>query len=68
MAAQKNKSRLPSIPWFYATRSLGVLFMLYGLLVDHSPDRATIILIGGGLVGYDRVKRSDAPKSAHNEE
>lgn len=45
--------------WYYATRALGVAVLLYGLLVDHSPDRGTIILIGSGLLGLDKVARSE---------
>lgn len=37
---------------------------LYGLLVDHSPDRATLILTGAGLMGLDKVARSETKKSS----
>lgn len=48
--------------WYHATRGLGVLMVLYGLLVDHTPERGSIIIGGLGLLGYDLVKRSDPPK------
>lgn len=50
------------IPWAYATRSLGVFLILYGLLFDRSEDRGTIIIGGFGLVGVDRVAKSDEKK------
>ena len=45
--------------WYIATRTLGVLFLVYGLLADHSGDRSTIIITGAGLLGIDKVARSD---------
>jgi hypothetical protein len=47
------------IPWNYVTRALGVFMVLYGVLVDHSEDRGTIIIGGMGLFGADRVLKSD---------
>lgn len=47
------------LPWYYVTRTLGVLLIVYGLLLDDSPERGTIILGGLGLAGYDTVKRSE---------
>jgi hypothetical protein len=47
------------IPWFYVTRALGVVFVMYGLLVDDTADRGTIILSGLGLLGVDKVARSE---------
>lgn len=48
-----------TIRWFHVTRALGFLVFFYGLLVDHSPERGTIILIGAGMAGYDKVARSE---------
>jgi hypothetical protein len=45
------------IKWFHVTRALGVFVFLYGLLVDDSPERGTIILIGAGAAGFDKVAR-----------
>lgn len=45
--------------WYYATRALGAFLLLYGLLVDDSPERTTIIITGGTLVGADAVARSE---------
>lgn len=47
------------MPWYFWTRGLGSLLVLYGLLVDHSPERSTIILTGAGLLGLDKVARSE---------
>lgn len=33
--------------------------ILFGLFGDDTPERGTIILTGAGLLGYDKVKRSD---------
>lgn len=51
-----------NLKWYYITRLLGALCFLYGLLVDHTPDRATLILTGAGLMGLDKVARSESPK------
>lgn len=48
------------IKWFHVTRAVGVLVFLYGVFVDHSPERGTIILTGAGLAGFDKVARSDS--------
>lgn len=49
-----------AIRWFHVTRALGVFVFLFGILVDHSPERGTIILTGAGLAGFDKVARSDS--------
>jgi len=51
------------VPWYYVTRGLGAGFLVFGLLFDSSPDRGTIILTGAGLLGIDKVARSEAPPS-----
>lgn len=33
--------------------------ILFGLLVDHSEERSTIILTGAGLLGIDKVARNE---------
>ena len=48
--------------WYYVTRGMGVFLILYGLLVDHSPDRGTILLGGFGFLGLDKVARSEPDK------
>jgi hypothetical protein len=56
--------KLPSqIPWYYVTRSLGLIMILYGVFFDHSPERGTIILAGTGFAGVDKVARSESPKN-----
>lgn len=50
------------IKWYFITRSLGVMLVLYGLLVDHTVDRSTILLGGFGLLGLEKVARSDSHK------
>lgn len=46
--------------WFHITRSVGVLVFLYGVFMDDSPERGTIILLGAGLAGFDKVSRTEA--------
>jgi hypothetical protein len=59
----KVKSRLFSVfPWYYMTRALGVALVVAGLL-DNSPERSTLILAGTGLLGIDKVARSEQPKA-----
>lgn len=50
---------MPKFCWYYATRALGSLLLLYGLLADKTGDRSTIILTGAGLLGIDKVARAD---------
>lgn len=57
--APKKPQRGPVFPWYFATRALGTVFLLYGLLADHSGERGTIILTGAGLLGIDKVARSE---------
>lgn len=47
-------------PWYYATRVLGAVMVVYGLFVDKSDIRGEIILAGAGLAGFDKVSRSDS--------
>lgn len=55
--------RLPhSFPWYYVTRGLGTVLLLFGVFGDTSTDRGTIILTGAGLLGIDKVARSEPPK------
>jgi hypothetical protein len=48
-----------TIRWFHITRAVGVAVFLYGVFVDDSPERGTIILTGAGLAGFDKVARSN---------
>jgi hypothetical protein len=48
------------VPWYYFTRGLGAFLLLYGVVADHTPERGTIILTGAGLLGIDKVARSEA--------
>lgn len=50
------------IPWFFVTRALGTIILLFGVFGDASTDRGTIILTGAGLLGIDKVARSEVPK------
>jgi hypothetical protein len=45
--------------WYHATRALGVALLIYGLVVDHTTDRGTILLGAFGLLGLDKVARAD---------
>jgi len=50
------------IPWPYATRTIGAFMLAYGLLVDKSDERGTIILAAVGFLGYEFVGKSE-PKN-----
>lgn len=45
--------------WYYFTRGLGAVMMVYGLLWDETGDRATILLIAAGMLGFDAVARNE---------
>ena len=51
------------MPWYFATRALGAFMVGYGLLVDKTPERGTIIVTGAGLAGFDKVVRRDEEQS-----
>jgi hypothetical protein len=55
------------MPWYFATRAIGVFMVLFGLLVDKSSERGTIIVTGAGLAGFDRVVRKDDEQRSKNE-
>ena len=57
-----SKSRLPKVHWYYATRLLGSVLILYGVFGDSTAERSTIILTGAGLLGIDKVARSESSK------
>jgi hypothetical protein len=48
--------------WFYTTRLLGVVLIMYALVLDKTDDRGTILVGGFGLLGLDRVARTDSPE------
>jgi len=64
MPLQRPRRFPPKIrfPWYYVTRGIGATFLIFGLLFDDSTDRGTIILTGAGLLGIDKVARSEPPK------
>jgi hypothetical protein len=47
------------IPWYFVTRFVGVAILVFGVFADHTPERGTIILAGAGLLGIDKVARSE---------
>jgi len=53
---------LKSLKWYYATRALGTIMVLYGMFGDKTPERATLILTGAGFLGFDFVKRNESEK------
>jgi hypothetical protein len=57
------RGKKPTVPWYYITRAVGCVFLIYGLVFDTSSDRGTIILTGAGLVGIDKVARSEQSSS-----
>lgn len=63
MSTPPQKPRIPGyLPWSYVSRALGVFLILYAVLGDHSEDRSTIFIGGLGLLGVDRVVKSDEKK------
>lgn len=54
--------KLPYVPWYHITRFLGTVILLFGVFGDASADRGTIILTGAGLLGLDKVARSEPTK------
>lgn len=59
------------IPWPYVTRALGAVMVIYGMFLDHSGERGTIILAGVGFLGYEFVGKTEPeahkPKEAPSE-
>lgn len=51
------------LKWYVVTRSIGILMVAFGLFVDESPERGTIIITGVGMLGLDRVARSEPGKN-----
>jgi hypothetical protein len=51
---------MKKLPWYFATRALGVVMIVFGLFGDHTGDRSTIIITGAGLLGIDKVARSES--------
>lgn len=55
-----NKGKTLAFPWYYATRLMGSAILMFGVFGDHTSDRGTIILAGAGLLGIDKVARSES--------
>ena len=53
---------MDKLHWFYVTRLLGTTLILFGVFGDKTPERSTIILTGAGLLGVDKVARSEPGK------
>ena len=49
-----------SFQWFWVTRLLGTVVLLYGVFGDATAERGTLILTGAGLLGIDKVARSES--------
>lgn len=49
------------IPWPYITRAVGAVMVAYGMFLDHSSERGTIILAGVGFLGYEFVQKTEPP-------
>jgi hypothetical protein len=54
------------IKWWHVTRTIGVIVFLYGVFIDDSPERGTIIMAGAGFAGFDRVARAETPRNKKN--
>jgi hypothetical protein len=55
-----NRRFIPSVPWYFVTRAIGAILVMYGVFGDASAERGTIILTGAGLLGLDKVARSES--------
>ncbi len=54
---------LQNVKWFWFTRGAGLVVFLFEVGFDKSStDRATIILAACGLMGLDKVARTDSGK------
>lgn len=51
-----------SIPWYFVTRAVGASMLFYGIVLDETGERGTIILAGAGFLGVDKVARSEPSK------
>jgi len=58
----KKRDGMIDLRWWHVTRAVGIVVFLYGVFMDDSPERGTIILLGAGLAGFDKVSRADSPK------
>lgn len=53
-----------SFPWYYVTRALGAVAFVYAVFFDETGERGTLILTAAGLLGLEKVARTDAPPKA----
>lgn len=60
--AKEKRTLADMVPWYFVTRLLGVSILIYGVFADQTSERGTIILAGAGLLGIDKVARSESPK------
>lgn len=56
------------LPWEFVTRAIGFGLLVYGLLLDNTSERGTIILAGVGFLGYDRVAKSEPERKDDRKE
>lgn len=55
----ERQTLISTLRWYYFTRLLGAVVLCFGVFLDHSPERGTLILTGAGLLGIDKVARSE---------
>lgn len=57
---------LSSLKWYYFTRAAGLVVFLNEVFLDvKSPDRTTIIIAAVGLMGFDKVARTESKEGDH---
>lgn len=58
--------RPPKLYWYHVTRGLGAAAFAYGLLIDSTDDRTAIIVAAAGLMGLDKVARTETAEKKEN--
>jgi hypothetical protein len=56
-------TQIAKFKWYWATRTAGLVVFLYEVFFDKgNPDRGTVIIAACGVMGFDKVARSESEK------